>query len=107
MGDLPEIYVHASGWHERIPPPEYSSLKRAAAKHSAQSEIEFKRQMMAAREQAGYSMREMAELMGWDVEDINQFERLDSDPRLSEIREYLTRCGAALDIRVAEWGENE
>lgn len=74
--------------------------KQVAAQQSAAAEIAFKQQLVAAREHAGLSQRRLADLLGVDNSTVSRMERVDSNPRLSDIREYLTQCGAALQISV-------
>ena len=74
--------------------------KQIAARMSAAAEVAFKKQLVAAREAAGLSQRRLADLMGVDNSTISRMERLDSDPRLSDLREYLTQCKAALALDV-------
>ncbi|KAA1428560.1 helix-turn-helix domain-containing protein [Mycolicibacter arupensis] len=76
------------------------SIKRLAARRSARTEVVFKRDLVDARETAGLSQRDLANLMGVDHSTVSRIERLDSDPRLSTLREYLTQCEAALNIQV-------
>ncbi|CAM3792671.1 helix-turn-helix transcriptional regulator [Mycobacterium frederiksbergense] len=76
------------------------TIKRLAARRSARSEVNFKRDLVAARETAGLSQRELAELMGVDHSTVSRMERLDSDPKLSMLRQYLTQCEAALNVEV-------
>ncbi|MCV7230401.1 helix-turn-helix domain-containing protein [Mycolicibacterium komossense] len=83
------------------------SIKRLAARRSARAEVAFKRDLVAAREIAGLSQRDLADLMGIDHSTVSRMERLDSDPRLSVLREYLTQCEAALDIQVVTRRELE
>ena len=77
-----------------------ASVKRLAARRSARAEVAFKRELVAAREAAGLSQRKLADLLGVDNSTISRMERLDSNPRLSDIRQYLTQCKAAFDLRV-------
>lgn len=77
-----------------------ASLKRLAARRSARNEVAFKRDLAAAREAAGLSQARLAELMGVDRSTVSRIERLDSNPRLSHVREYLTQCEAALMVGV-------
>ncbi|QFP97009.1 helix-turn-helix DNA binding protein [Gordonia phage Suerte] len=74
--------------------------KQIAARMSAAAEVAFKKQLVAAREAAGLSQRRLADLMGVDNSTISRMERLDSDPRLSDLRQYLTQCKAALSLNV-------
>lgn len=74
--------------------------KQIAARMSAAAEVAFKKRLVAAREAAGLSQRRLADLMGVDNSTISRMERLDSDPRLSDLREYLTQCKAALALDV-------
>lgn len=83
------------------------SIKRLAARRSARAEMAFKRDLVAAREVAGLSQRELAVLMGVDHSTVSRMERLDSDPRLSALREYLTQCEAALQVEVVPRRELE
>ncbi|MEP9391187.1 helix-turn-helix transcriptional regulator [Gordonia sp. VNQ95] len=83
------------------------SVKRLAARRSARAEVQFKRELVEAREAAGLSQRRLAALMGVDHSTVSRMERLDSNPRLSDIRQYLTQCKAALDMRVVHCSEIE
>ncbi|WP_158249051.1 helix-turn-helix transcriptional regulator [Mycobacterium sp. ENV421] len=83
------------------------SIKRLAARRSARAEVAFKRDLVAAREVAGLSQRDLATLMGVDHSTVSRIERLDSDPKLSTLREYLTQCEAALDVQVVARRELE
>ncbi len=76
------------------------SIKRLAARRSARAEVAFKRELIEARENAGLSQRQLADLMGVDNSTVSRIERLDSDPKLSVLRQYLTQCEAALNIQV-------
>lgn len=76
------------------------SIKRLAARRSARAEVAFKRDLVDARENAGLSQRQLADLLGVDHSTVSRIERLDSDPKLSALRRYLTQCEAALDIQV-------
>ena len=76
------------------------TIKRLAARRSARSEVNFKRDLVAARESAGLSQRDLAALMGVDHSTVSRMERLDSDPKLSMLRQYLTQCEAALNVEV-------
>ncbi|WP_414731727.1 helix-turn-helix transcriptional regulator [Williamsia sp.] len=76
------------------------SIKRLAARVSARSEVSFKRQLVGARESAGLNQSELADLLGVNRSTVCRLERADSNPRLSEIRQYLTQCKAALRIEV-------
>lgn len=81
--------------------------KQVAARISAAAEVAFKKRLVAAREAAGLSQRRLADLMGVDNSTISRMERLDSDPRLSDLRQYLTECKAALSIDVVSAGRVE
>lgn len=84
-----------------------ASVKRLAARRSAKAEVEFKRELVEARHAAGLSQRDLAKLLGVDNSTVSRMERYDSDPRLSDIRKYLTQCKAALEIRVVHTSEIE
>ena len=45
--------------------------------------------------------------MGVDRSTVSRIERLDSDPRLSTLREYLAHCDAALDLTVVSGSAGE
>lgn len=79
-----------------------ASIKRLAARRSARSELEFKREMVHAREARELSQRALADLMGVDHSTISRLERLDSDLKLSLVREYLAYCEAAMDLTVVK-----
>lgn len=83
------------------------SIKRLAARRSARAEIAFKQDLIAARENAGLSQRQLADLMGVDHSTVSRIERLDSDPKLSTLRQYLTQCEAALNLHVVARRELE
>ncbi|MBM7278289.1 helix-turn-helix transcriptional regulator [Gordonia rubripertincta] len=74
--------------------------KQVAAEISATAEVAFKKQLVAARKAAKLSQRRLADLMGVDHSTVSRMERLDSDPRLSDVRRYLTQCKAALSVEV-------
>lgn len=76
------------------------TIKRLAARRSARSEVNFKRDLVAARDAVGLSQRDLAALMGVDHSTVSRMERLDSDPKLSMLRQYLTQCEAALNVEV-------
>ncbi|BBY54051.1 helix-turn-helix domain-containing protein [Mycobacterium koreense] len=76
------------------------STERRAARHSSRAEVAFKRELVASRENAGLSQRRLAELMGVDPAAVRRIERLDSDPNLSTLRQYLTHCWASMELRV-------
>lgn len=76
------------------------SVKRLAARRSARSEFAFKQDMVKAREDAKFSQAELARRIGVHRSTVSRMERLDSDPCLSELREYLAQCQAAIDLKV-------
>lgn len=77
------------------------SQTRRAARQSAQAQVAFTRSLAAARAGAGLSVSELAARMGVDATTVAGLERLDSDPQLSQLRQYLTACGASLVLSVA------
>ncbi|MET9325615.1 helix-turn-helix domain-containing protein [Tsukamurella sp. NPDC003166] len=77
-----------------------TSIKRTAARRSAREEFAFKREMTQARIDAGLNQSQLADRLGVHRSTISRIERLDSDPRLSDIRTYLAHCSAALSISV-------
>lgn len=81
------------------------SLRRFAARRSSRAEMVFKREMVRARIAAGLSQAQVAERLGVNRSTIWRLERLDSDPRSSDVREYLATCEAAVESRVVTTGE--
>ena len=80
---------------------------RAAARMSARAQVAFAAQLAAARESCGLSQAELASRLGVDTAAIATMERADSDPRLSQLRHYLSACGAALQISVLSPAQTE
>lgn len=76
------------------------SRTRRVARQSAQAQVAFTRNLAAVRDGAGLSQAQLAALMGVDATTVAGMERLDSDPRLSQLRQYLTACGASLLLAV-------
>lgn len=75
--------------------------KTEAARLSAESEVAFKLALKRAREEARISRWQLADLLGYPSDAlVSRIERLDSDPRLSDIRHYLTQCGRSMRIEV-------
>lgn len=83
------------------------SVARRAARLSARAQVAFTRDLAAARAAAGLSQAQLAALMGVDATTVAGMERLDSDPRLSQLRQYLTACGASLVLSVVAPASSE
>jgi DNA-binding XRE family transcriptional regulator len=60
----------------------------------------MRRALIDARNAAGMSQREVADLLGIKQSSIAAFERHDNDPKLSTIRRYALAVGAQIDHRV-------
>lgn len=57
-----------------------------------------------ARRRAGLSVEELAEMLGWPVEAVIEFEGPNSDPYLSDVRRYAVGVGTVIrhTVRPAE-----
>lgn len=94
---LADVPGAPAGWDYR---PQRRVDKRGAASVSAESEVALKRSLVKAREKAGLTQSDLAARLGLDLADVREIERLDSDPRLSAVRQYLTQCAAYIEWRV-------
>ncbi|NEW40754.1 helix-turn-helix transcriptional regulator [Nocardia cyriacigeorgica] len=66
----------------------------------AKEEIELKRSLVEAREKAGLSQSQLADMIGVHRSVISRFERIDSNPRLSMLRYYAHALGVLIRHRV-------
>lgn len=74
--------------------------RRTLAKQSARNEFAFKRALVEARNEAGLSQTDLARRMDVNRSTISRFEKIDSDPRLSEIVEYAMHVGRVVEMRL-------
>ncbi|MFD3594298.1 multiprotein-bridging factor 1 family protein [Nocardia sp. NPDC058640] len=70
----------------------------------ADQEIQLKEKLVAARKALRFEQAEIAEWMRVDVHTIAEFERLDSNPTLSMIRNYafMVGCLVKYDVEVTQ-----
>jgi transcriptional regulator with XRE-family HTH domain len=66
----------------------------------ADAEFKLKEDLIAARKDAGLEQKDVAEEMGVDKSTISRFERLDSNPTLSMLRNYAYEVGAVVTYSV-------
>ncbi|WP_433568136.1 helix-turn-helix domain-containing protein (plasmid) [Nocardia sp. CA-151230] len=78
---------------------------KALAKALANAEFRLKDDLIAARNEAGLDQKDIAELIGVDKSTISRFERLDSNPTLSMIRNYAYAIGALVSYKVEPFEE--
>lgn len=71
------------------------------ARKLADAELDLKEALVRARIEAGLSQTDLAELMGVNRSTVSRMERLDSNPRLSDIRQYAFWVGAEIDYRIS------
>lgn len=76
--------------------------QRDLADQLAEAEITLKQQLIAVREAAGMTQADVSARLGWPVKDVAAFERLDSNPRLSQVRNYAFAVGARVRLAVTE-----
>ncbi|AZG43591.1 helix-turn-helix transcriptional regulator [Gordonia insulae] len=79
-----------------------SVRKRAIAKASVRNEFALKRALVDAREAAGLNQAQLANQMGVNRSTISRMERVDSNPRISELIEYAMHVGVILKMRVVQ-----
>ena len=63
-------------------------------------ELYFKQAMRRARISAGYTEQELATELGLLEETMYEYEQPTSELTLSEIRDYLAKCGATFKLSV-------
>lgn len=68
-----------------------------ASERLALADNDLRWALIEARKRAGYTQRELAEILGVSQPTVANFERQDNDPRLSTLRRYALAVGA--DIR--------
>lgn len=74
--------------------------KRQLARATARHELAMKRALVEAREAVPMSQAELARRMGVDRSTISRMEKLDSNPRLSELTEYAMHVDRIIAMTV-------
>ncbi|WP_305781466.1 helix-turn-helix domain-containing protein [Nocardia nova] len=67
--------------------------RKALAQRLTREELRFHTDLVDARVKAGMTTSDVAKRLGIRVEQVEAFERIDSNPTLSEIRYYLLAVG--------------
>lgn len=77
----------------------------ALARLLADNQEDFMHNLVKARENAGLTQKDLADLLGVSQATVSQFEHYDNDPKLSTVRRYALAVGARLDWQLAEYSE--
>lgn len=97
--DLRRRVIDLFGWRQS------RTRERALAAALAANELALKQSLIRARQAAGLTQAEVAATIGVDERTISQFERSESNPRLSMLRYYAhaVGCEIVFDVREFEW----
>jgi uncharacterized phage-associated protein len=66
----------------------------------AENDLDMRIGLVALRRERGITRKEVAERTGVSVKQVKKFERLESDPRLSFVRQYANVVGVIIEHRV-------
>ena len=78
------------------------------AKRLARNDNAMLRELVQTRRRCGLTQTDVAEALGISQQAVSQFERLESDPRLSTIRQYANVVGVLVDHGVTfRWDESQ
>lgn len=77
----------------------YATLDRA--KRLAMNDNAMLRELVQTRRKSGLTQADVAEALGISQQAVSQFERLESDPHLSTIRQYANVVGVVIDHGVS------
>ncbi|MQY31317.1 hypothetical protein NRB56_69260 [Nocardia sp. RB56] len=81
------------------------TANRALADMLAEAEFDLKDALVAARKAAGLEQKDIAEQIGVDKSTISRFERLDSNPTLTMIRNYAYAVGAVVRFDIVPFDQ--
>lgn len=75
-----------------------------ASERLASADNDLRWALIEARKRAGYTQRELAEILGVSQPTIANFERQENDPRLSTLRRYALAVGAEIrhQVRISD-----
>lgn len=88
-----------SGIKDRLDSRTFDELVKASER-LALADNEMRWALIESRKRAGYSQRELAEIIGVSQPTIANFERHENDPRLSTLRRYALAVGAEIRHQV-------